>query len=168
MKLNFILFLILLSSCEQKGKSHSINPSEPLTVYNQETYYDLWEKNKHLKVKVIDTSCTNERKRAESDIKSGKLYYFYSKVWYEWKEMAELLAEYHIEYKDYDHNCFGPPPGFENDCYEKLMWAEIDKKIGENTIDSLWKIAERNFVLKYPDSLYIKDGMDIREKYLAK
>jgi hypothetical protein len=167
MKLNFILFLIFLTSCKQNETPGKLDTNEPLTVYNEESYYELLEKNKDLKVKVIDTSCINERKRAESDIKKGKLYFFRSKVWFEWKEMAELLSEYNIEYKDYEHICFGPPPGFEHDCYEKLMWTEIDKRIGENTIDSLWKIAERNFVLKYPDSLYIKDGIDIRKKYLT-
>ena len=129
MKLNFILFLIFLTSCKQNETPGKLDTNEPLTVYNEESYYELLEKNKDLKVKVIDTSCINERKRAESDIKKGKLYFFRSKVWFEWKEMAELLSEYNIEYKDYEHNCFGPPPGFEHDCYEKLMWTEIDKRI---------------------------------------
>jgi len=31
----------------------------------------------------------------------------------------------------------------------------------------LWKVAEKEFVLKYPDSVYIKDGIDIRSKYLT-
>jgi hypothetical protein len=166
MKLNFILFLFFLTSCKQKETQNKIETNESLTVYNQKSYYELTEKNKDLKVKVIDTSCINERKRAESDIKKGKLYFFRSKVWYEWKEMAELLPEYDIEFKDHKPNHIGPPPGFKNDCYEKIMRSEIDDKIGKTTIDSLWKIAERNFVFKYPDSIYIKDGVDIRKQYL--
>lgn len=51
---------------------------------------------------MIDTNCINERKRAKSDIKKGKLYYFHSKSWYEWKEMAELLSKFNIEFKDLD------------------------------------------------------------------
>lgn len=167
MKLNFILFLLFLCSCKQTEKPIPTNLDEPQIVYNQKTYYELWKKNKDLKVKVIDTSCLNGKKRAESDLKKGRLYYFHSKVCYEWKEMAELLSEYEIEFKDYNANHIGPPLGFENDCYEKIMWSEIDKKIGKNTIDSLWKIAERNFVLENPDSIYIKDGIDIRTKYLT-
>lgn len=122
-------------------------------------------KNEDLKVKIVDTACINGQKRAISDINAGKLYYFHSNVLYEWEEMAKLLSTYNIEFKDNISSCIAPLSDFKYDCYEQVMWSEIDKKIGKSTIDSLWKIAERNFVLKYPDSVYIKDGIDIRKKY---
>jgi len=140
---------------------------EPDTIYNVGLANKLWDKQDTVSAIVIDTACIRQRKRAKTDIKNGKLIFFRSKIWYEWKEMAELLSRYDIEYKDFDHFCFGPPPGFEYDCYEKEMWKAINEKLGENIIDSLWKVAEKEFVLKYPDSVYIKDGIDIRSKYLT-
>jgi hypothetical protein len=174
----FLLLLTVFIGCNKtENKSHSKNKLqqnnqehllEHDTIYNVELANKLWEKQDTVRAVVIDTACINQRERAKSDIKKGKLIYYHSNLWYEWKEMEELLTEYNIEFKNHSHSCFGPPPGFEYDCYKKLMWLEIDKRIGQSIIDSLWNVAERKFVLKYPDSLYIKDGMDIRQKYLPK
>ena len=49
---------------------------------------------------------------------------------------------------------------------DNKMLEEIYNRYGENFIDSLWQIAEERFVRKHPDSIYIKDGIDIRSKYL--
>lgn len=161
MKLRTLLFLVLLSSCmENKPVA-----SNPITIYNPETYLDLIQKNKDVNFVVIDTACINQRKRALSDLSKGELYYFHSKSWLEWKEMEVLLAEFNIGFKDYEGSCLRVSPEFNEYCYEEVMWAEIDKRIGAAVIDSLWEVAERNFVLKYPDSLYMKDGIDVREKY---
>ena len=89
-------------------------------------------------------------------------------MWYEWKEMAELLNKHNIEFRDYSHNCWGPPPGFENSCYEKEMWNEINSRLGLKAVDSLWEVALRNFVVKNPNTEYIIDGIDVRTKYLSK
>jgi len=165
-KIHFIL--LVLVSCKHQETPISRDTNEPLIVYNLDTYFKIQEKYQNQKIKIIDTQCINQRKRAKSDIEKEKLIYFHSKTSYEWKEMAELLTTYNIIFQDYWHYCFAPPTGFEHDCYEKEMWAAIDTKYGNTLIDSLWNIAERNFVLKYPDSLYIKGGMDIRKKYLVK
>lgn len=175
--LYFLLFLIVFIGC--KNDEHKIISelntkqdsaellTEPDTIYSVELAHKLWMKQDTVNSIVIDTACINERKRAKSDIKAGKLIYYHSKGWYEWKEMAELLKKYNIEYRDYLHSCFAAPPGFEHKCYEREMWKAISEKVGDKKIDSLWNLAENEFVLKYPDSVYIKDGIDIRSKYLT-
>ncbi|AOW19375.1 hypothetical protein [Urechidicola croceus] len=168
MKLKFIFIAFLFTACIQKKEPIPNIQSDTITVYDEETYMKLLAKNNDLKIKVIDTNCINDRKRAKSDIEKGKLYYFHSNSWYEWTEMAKLISEFNIELISYEFGCIAPPEGFESNCYEKLMNTEIHNRIGMKKIDSLWKIAERNFVLKYPDSLYMKDGIDVRTKYLLK
>jgi hypothetical protein len=165
MKFRILFFLILLSSCKEDDKAIS----SYITVYDSETYMELYLRNKNANIVVIDTVCFNQRRKALSDLDKGKLYYFHSKTWPEWKEMEELLVKYNIEFKNHEVTCLRNfPPEFDESCYEEVMWTEINKRIGESVIDSLWLIAERNFVLKYPDSLYMKDGIDVREKYLSK
>lgn len=122
-------------------------------------------KDKNIKVKVFDTFCENQTKRAKRDIGSNQLIYFDPSGYYEHEELGELLKKYDIETKRYNRYCIRVA-SFNLYCYQDLMKDEIEKRYGKTFLDSLWKIAERNFVLKYPDSLYIKDGRDIREKYL--
>ena len=172
-----MLLSIIFIGCDSNEKKSMYNSGlkqesqqlliEPDTIYDVELAIKLWEKQDTVSAIIIDTACIKQKERAKTDIDNGKLIYYRSKIWYEWKEMAELLSDYDIEYKDFDHFCFGPPPGFEYDCYEKEMWNAINNKLGANTIDSLWQIAEKKFVLKYTDSVYIKDGIDIRSKYLT-
>jgi len=138
------------------------------TIYNSEVAENLWRKNDTVKAVIIDTACLNQRKRAVTDIINGQLCYYNSFAHYEAPQMIELLDKYDIEFQDFFASHFGPPPGFTRYCYEEIMHTEIYNKFGENFIDSLWLIAEKQFVLKYPDSIYIKDGMDIRQKYLTK
>jgi len=152
----FILFfLVYLTSCNKN--------KETLTIYNQNVYIEMWKKNKAINVKIVDTSCINQTKRAKFDIKKGKLIYFDNELRYESKEMAKLLKNYNIEISDYNSSCIGPPPGFENYCYQKVMWNEIDSKLGRKTLDSLWEVALISYVLKNPNKEYI---IDIRTKHL--
>jgi hypothetical protein len=130
-----------------------------------ETYFKIYERNSKIKIKVIDTACINQRERALSDLREGKLYYFHSNTTPEWNEMAQLLSLYDVELKDYLQSCLRFTDLFNEYCYEEIMWAETERRLGMSTIDSLWLVAERMFVMKYPDSIYIRDGEDVRKKY---
>jgi hypothetical protein len=79
--------------------------------------------------------------------------------------MAQLLSLYDVELKDYLQSCLRFTDLFNEYCYEEIMWAETERRLGMSTIDSLWLVAERMFVMKYPDSIYIRDGEDVRKKY---
>ena len=139
---------------------------EPDTIYNVDLANKLWSKQDTVSAVVIDTACIKAQKRAQTDIKNGKLIYFNPEGWWEWKEMAELLCQYNVEYKNYLHSCFGPPPGFQYNCYKFAMREAVYDKIGEKEMDSLWNLAEKMFVLKHPDSVYMKTGIDVRTKYI--
>ena len=69
-----------------------------------------------------------------------------------------------IDVKNYDkrHTLVSE---FNRNCYQNLMQQEITKRLGQKNIDSLMIIAEKEFVLNNPDSIYIRDGIDIRTKY---
>lgn len=164
MKLDFkivVLFTLLFSCKENKIEYFNYNR----VVYNQDDYLDLWMKDKTIKVEIIDTFCENQTKKAIRDIANNQLTYYDTYGYYEHEELRELLKKYDIETKRYNRNCVRVA-SFNLYCYQDLMKNEIEKRYGDTFLDSLWKIAEKNFVLKYPDSLYIKDGRDIREKYL--
>ena len=180
MKLYQIIFLSILwlISCDTTKDKQLKNKNEDQiitkqavvldTIYNAEVAENLWRKNDTVKSVIIDTACLNQRKRAIKDINNGQLCYYNSFAHYEAPQMEEILDKYDIEFEDFYASHFAPPPGFTRYCYEEVMHREIYNKFGENFIDSLWLIAEKQFVLKYPDSTYIKDGMDIKQKYLTK
>lgn len=153
----------MLLSCNDNNK---IDADEVKIVYNESEYEKLWMKNKNVQVKIIDTFCINQTIRAKNDIKKDKITFFCSSVWYEYNEMKELLQKFKIEIAEYDGSCIRLAT-FKPDCYQNIMHEEIAITYGENFIDSLWQIAEEKFVRKYPDSVYIKDGKDVRLKYLT-
>jgi hypothetical protein len=164
MKLRFLFFLIVLASCKHKEISKTRNSQDTITVYNETVFMNLWRENQNIKVKVIDTHCMNQRKRAKKDIKQGNLIYFDSQGWLH-EEMSPLLASYNITIKQYMNGCLRSP-GFNLDCYEEEMWEEIYNLFGDKFIDSLQEVAERNIVIKNPDKEYFRDGIDLRKKYL--
>ena len=176
-KIIFLFFFLIISCNLSKEKQLKNKITDKIfteqtvgkdTIYNLIIAENIWRKNDTLKAVIIDTACLMQRKRAIKDIENGQLCYYNSFIHYEAPQMIELLNKYHIEFQDFFAGCFGPPPGFSQYCYEEEMHKEIYNKYGENFIDSLWLIAEKQFVIKYPDSIYIKDGLDIREKYLIK
>ena len=160
MKLDFkivLLFLVFLS-CKENDNNGKV-------VYNQDEYLKLWMKDKNVKVKVVDTFCENQTKKAIKDIANNQLTYFNPYAYYEHEELAELLKKHGIQTKICYRPCISVA-SFNLYCYQDLMKDEIEKRYGKTFLDSLWQIAEKKFVLKYPDSLYIKEGRDIREKYI--
>lgn len=167
-----ILFLAIfaLNSCNQKGnvkmkvELKKYDENGKLIVYSEEKYAKMWTKNRNLNVTVIDTFCINQKSKAVEDIKNGKLIYFglHPK---EFKRMTEILTKYGIETKELTRRDVGMP-GFEPYCYQNLMYNEIDRKYGENFIDSIFKVAQKEYVLANPNVEYMEDGIDLREKYL--
>lgn len=159
---NFLIILLFnFCSCEKK-----VEKEETKTVYNVDEYLKMWFKDKESvkNVKIIDTFCIEERKRAEKDIRDNKLTYFISEFECEFIGMKKHLNKLNIDVKNYDkrHTFVS---SFNRNCYQNLMQQEITKRLGQKKIDSLMIIAEEEFVINNPDSLYIRDGIDIRTKY---
>lgn len=160
------IFCSTLFSCKKNTETEKFpkyDKNGKLIVYNVEEYSKLWFKNRKLKVTVIDTFCENQKKRAIKDIKNGKLIYF-GFHHYEFSKMTKILKKYGIESKEHLGGCLRMG-GFEPFCYQEEMNKEINRKYGENFIDSVFKIAQREFVLENPEVEYIEDGIDLREKY---
>jgi hypothetical protein len=172
MKIYLILifsFFCLISCKKENQTDKQIAENDNQIVYNQETWYELWEKDKNLKVEVIDTVCINQKERAKKDIDDGKLTYFYYMGMVEMyrsnTEMTELLSKYNIGIDSTLTTCFAPAPGFEYYCYEKEMRTAINKKYGESFIDSLRLKAEKKYVSKYPNNIYEFEDCDTIARY---
>lgn len=166
-----ILFLLtfVLNSCTGKKESEELKKFDKkgnLIVYSEEVYAKMWIKNKNLKVTVIDTFCINQKSKAIRDIKNGKLicFCFHPR---EFKKMSKMLSQYGIETKEHLRSCVRME-GFEPYCYQDEMSQEIDRKYGENFIDSIFKIAQKEYVIENPNVEYWEDGIDLREKYILK
>ena len=163
------LAIFLLNSCDKKTKSEKLPKFDKkgnLIVYNEEVYAEMFFKNNNLKVTVIDTFCINQKSRAINDIKNGKLIYFgYHPR--EFPKMTKILSQFGIKTKEYLRRSIRTR-GFEPYCYEDEMLDEINRKFGENFIDSIYKIAQREYVIENPNEEYIADGIDLRKKYLNK
>ncbi|MEN2415238.1 hypothetical protein [Flavobacterium mesophilum] len=159
---SFFCSIFLLSSCNEKKELDKYDKNGKLIVYSEEVYFNMLMKNKKLDVTIIDTFCINQKAKAIKDIKKGELIYFGSHS-YE-KILSKMLSQYGIKYKDHLGHCTRLG-SFEPYCYQIEMWKEIDKRYGENFIDSLSQIAKKQFVLENPDVPYIEDGIDLREKY---
>ncbi len=163
-----VLFLLtfILTSCNRKKELEKFDKKGNLIVYSEEVYMNMWIKNRNLKVTVIDTFCINQKSRAIRDIKNGKLVYFgYHPR--EFKKMSKMLSKYGIEIKEHLARCVRKG-GFEPYCYHEEMYKEINRKYGENFIDSIFKIAQKEYVLENPNVEYMEDGIDLREKYILK
>lgn len=167
-----IIFLAIfaLNSCNQKNsgeknvKLKKYDENGKLIVYNEQEYTKMWIKNKKLNVTVIDTFCINQKAKAIKDIKNGKLIYFGFHP-REFQKMTKVLRKFGIETKEHLGSC-SRIGGFEPYCYQEEMQKEIDRKFGENFIDSLYTLAQKEYVLENPNIEYFSDGVDLREKYL--
>ena len=141
------LCIFLLAGCNhEKNQKNSdelkkYDETGKLIVYNEETYSKMWLKNKNLDVTVIDTFCINQKARATKDINKGRLIYFgfHPK---EFHKMTALLNRYGIDNKEQSRGCTRLG-SFEPYCYEYEMLNEINRKFGENFIDSIFKVAQK-------------------------
>ena len=135
-----------------------------LIVYSEEVYAKMWIKNKNLNVTVIDTFCINQKSKALKDIKNGKLIYFGFHP-REFPKMTKILSKFGIETKEHLARSVRIG-GFEPYCYENEMYNEINRKYGQNFIDSIFKIAQKEFILENPNVEYMADGIDLKKKIL--
>lgn len=154
-------------SCNKKNEDkRDESNNDVLIVYNVDEFF----KNRERKnIKVIDTSCLNEEKRALQDIKRGKLVYFYymgmTTRYRSNKEMKQILSRYNIQMDSALTYCIAMPKGFRRNCYSTLMDKEIEKKYGSKFIDSLRNIAEKQFVINNPDFVFPFDECDTISRY---
>lgn len=56
--------------------------------------------------------------------------------------------------------------GLEPYFYQEEMWKEVDKRYGENFIDSLVETVKKEYIIEHPNEEYMEDGIDLRTKYL--
>lgn len=170
--IGLLLLIFLITSCNQQNKESKVEEVKNYDekgkriVYNEDVYTEMWRKNKNLDVTVIDTFCINQKARAIRDIKNGKLIYFDFHP-LELDKMARILSHYGIETQEQLRRDV-KITGFEPYCYEFEMHREISRKFGEKFIDSIFRVAQKEYILENPNEEYIEDGIDLREKYLKK
>ncbi|WP_143090432.1 energy transducer TonB [Flavobacterium akiainvivens] len=161
----FIIILSLVASCKEKHAESAKN--DTVVVYSLED----WFKNKDKKVKVVDTLCISEEKRAREDIASKKWTYtfLYGLVSYDYSntEMKALLSKHSIALAQGDVSCIRPPEGFRWRCYEKLMNAAIEDEFGKNFIDSLRHIADVSYIKNHPKQIFSFYECDTESRYSA-
>jgi len=154
-KVIFIIFCSLLISCnkkqeEKKGEKNN----DTIVIYNVNELSKYEGKN----VKVIDTSCINQEKRALSDIKKGKLVYYcfigMTEMFKSNEEMKQILSKYNIQIDSVFTYCTPLPKGFKRNCYVMIMNKEIDKKYGNKFINSLRVLAEKQYVKNHPNKIF--------------
>lgn len=126
----------------------------------------MWIKNKNLDFTVIDTFYINQTARALKDIKNGKLIYFGFHP-RKFEKLTKMISKYGIETKEHLASCVRMG-GFNPYGYEDEMHNEVNRKFGENFIDSLYTIAQKEYVIENPNEDYLEDGKDLRGKYLIK
>jgi len=170
-----ILFLFLTTftflSCNQNKDSEKKPPLKKydengrLIVYSEEVYGKMWSENKNLDVTVIDTFYINQKARAIRDIKNGKLIYFGFHP-REFEKLTKMLSKYGIETKEHLASCVRMG-GFNPYGYEDEMYHEINRRFGENFIDSLYRIVQKEYITEHPNEEYVEDGIDLRKKYLG-
>ncbi|MEM7086773.1 MAG: hypothetical protein AAF489_11355 [Bacteroidota bacterium] len=160
--LAILLFTTLISCNEENSKKNTY------VVYNQKQYRNIQKRDAAAKIEVIDTSCINQSKRAETDLVLGKLIFYCDSLDYGYSEKQLMLYHLGIEL----HHLaipfcgYGRLPEFDTNCYERTMVIEVYKRFGEKYIDSILIDAEKRFALKNPDSVFIRDGEDLRFRYL--
>lgn len=161
----FFLFYVLTCCNKQIEDEHNSNKNDTIIVYNEVDYY----KFKTKKIKIIDTVCLFEEKMAKNDIKKGKLKYFlhYGVAQYDFsnKEMSNLLLKYSITLDTILTTCVMAPKGFRRYCYSKLMNLEINRRFGENFIDSLRVISDRQFIENNPNFIFSFSDCDLTSRY---
>lgn len=162
-----ILFLaVILFSCKksvEKQKENTMRDS--IIVYSEDDLYKI----RNGMIKVVDTACINEEKRATEDIKNGKVVYFFfngmTEMYRSNKEMKELLAHYNIQIDSAMTSCIPPLKGFRRNCYISVMYKEIEKRHGKNFIDSIRYLAERKYALNHPNIVFDFQECDTISRY---
>lgn len=160
--LAILLFAIHISCNEEISKKNFY------VVYNQKQYRSIQKRDSAAIIKVIDTSCINQSKRAERDLLLGRLIFYSDSLDYGYSEKQPMFHHLGIELNHMPNpGCgYGRLREFDTNCYERIMAIEVFKRFGEKYIDSVLIDAEKRFALKNPDSAFIRDGEDLRIRYL--
>lgn len=168
--LSIILLFLFISCNNANEKANDIaDKSKTANAYSWEEYENIKSKNPNQNINVIDTICPFETKKAKADIANGNLVYYcgnYPEVVV--KELEILMLPYHIKAQYTSYSCIPPPKGFTENCYGQLMYDEIEKRYGEKWIDSLERLAVKNYVIKHPNQPYDENGIDLRTKFIKK
>lgn len=166
LKLILLIFFTFLISCNKKQDLKvEKKQNDSVIIYNEESFYN----SKSKKIKVIDTMCAFQEKRAIDDFKNGKQTYIllYGIGTYDYSniEMSELLLKYSIKLDSIFLSCSSPPKGFQRNCYAKNMNLQIEKKFGAKFIDSLRNIADKQFVKNNPKYIFQFTECDMESRY---
>lgn len=165
-----LFFLIpLFFSCTQEKTDRRL----PVKVYSEEDFAE--------KIRIVDTACQNATRKAEKDIRNGKLVLNITYIYRPFRhdtiirekhipgfdvesEVIPLVTEFGISIDSnvlpihdivmtYDYY-------FRKHCYETRMRDAVIEKFGDTFIDSLKKTAEKKYVEKHPDLVYEADTFD--------
>lgn len=166
LKLILVIFFTFLISCNKKQDLRvEKKQNDSVIIYSEESFY----KSKSKKIKVIDTMCAFEEKRATNDFKNGKQIYIllYGIGIYDYsnKEMSKLLLKYSIQLDSIFLSCSNPPKGIKRNCYAEFMNLQIEKKFGAKFIDSLRNVADQQFVKNHPKYIFQFTECDTKSRY---
>jgi hypothetical protein len=157
MKYILLLLTIALTSCSK-------NNSGIVTVYNAYDFHD--------KVRIEDTACINQTKRAKRDIAAGR--YHYNKNYYDVRldpdAMRFLTREDYVNlgitvdttdcyYSDIITNI---DKLFHKECYYTIMNITIEERY-KSVIDSLAYIRGTAYVKSHPDELFAQNIRDFKD-----
>jgi len=154
------LLIITLISCSKK---------DSVTIaYNSNDFVD--------KVKVEDTACINQTKRAAQDIAHGK--YVFDKNYFS-RELSVEKVKF-LTNKDFENlgivlDSIAQPPIdivgladklFQINCYQKKMYGAMSSKFGK-AIDSIALVRGKEYVKKHPDEIFEQNIRDFNDSGLA-
>lgn len=149
MKIIQICFLIIPIFLSCRTNIHSIQKRDLSPTSNDSSS----EKNL---VDISNLECKEQINKAHSDIAIGNLSYthMYGEVlmYRSDIEMDSLLSKYQISSRNTLVYCTRPDE--EQNCYGKEMEKEIQRKYGNNFIDSLRHLAEISYAIKYVNEIY--------------
>jgi hypothetical protein len=158
---------LILNSCDKKTETEKLakfDKNGKIIVYSEEVYTKMWMENRNLNVTVIDTFCKNQKSKALKEIENGKLVYFGFHP-REFPMMTKILGQFGIETKEHLGRSVRMGE-FDPYCYQDEIYNEIIRKFGGNFIDSIFKVAQKEFIIENPNIEYIEDGIDLRKKTL--
>ncbi|WP_412464416.1 hypothetical protein [Flavobacterium mekongense] len=159
MRLFSLFTLILLTSCQK---------NDAVKVYSVEEYYKVKKENPKVEIIISDTVCEFQIKKAKKDIENDSLvfdsYHYTPEVV---EELKVLLKPFKIYPRYANSSSISPIAGFKNQCYQETIRNELSSRFNKTWIDSMERVALKNYIIKNPTKPYIENGIDLREKYLT-
>jgi hypothetical protein len=159
----FIIVLFLaLNSCSK-------NKKDVIQLYSHQDFLT--------KVKIVDTACINAENRAKEDIKNDKLSLENECLLWEWKSYFKY-DKINLALKKLNINITIVPISvkknidsenehlkiFNGKCYQQVMRRYILDKYDLDTLDSVIKIIDKQYVLEHPDKAFLLSDCDDSDK----